>query len=170
MENQNLKVVRGDTDPIVVTCSGDYTGYSALYAWKASREITADRLLEKTSVASQITIEYDEENDQTTFTITREAIDTQDIIQSTLFHEVQCSTGNKVLTPVGGIVSLIGDVITPFDGFDLPSNATRFQQVDATNAGNLELNIVKTINGVKKYEFISLTELAGYLKPILDNL
>jgi hypothetical protein len=169
----DLKHKRGTKKTHSVHLIGDHTNRELSFVVKNGLAESKERVIEKLKSRGEISASYDSASNITTCLIQMIKTDTVDLPVQTYpwdIDSINTNDAEDVETVEGGNYILQQDVQTPYDSYGLPANATRVQQVDATNAGNLELNIVKTINGVKKYEFISLTELAGYLKPILDNL
>jgi hypothetical protein len=171
---QNIELMREDSGIYVFSAvKGNYTGRTNYVTIKKDKVITGDRLVEKSSSADQVTAVYNSSRNETTFSFNYLPEDTGDLNEDQYVYDISSinpEDPSDIKTPKWGYLKLLGDVRNALNGFALPTGAKRFQQVDASNAGNLELNIVKTVNGVKVYEFIPLTELAGYLKPILDNL
>lgn len=166
MLNKNITIKRGDLTSIVLIIDGDRSQDVLSFVVKELLDLTADRLIEK--AGNLITAVYNSEANRTIITISLLDEDTADLEAKKYYWDL-VSTDDKT-TIAGGEFVLVADVQTPFDGFALPESAVRFQQVDATNGAVNDIAIIKEVDGVKYYEFISPADYAAILKPILDNL
>lgn len=147
---KNFTIYRGDATIITWEVAEDLTGKVLLFGIKANKNLTSERLVEHTPnyTGGIVTVEI-------------EAGDTADLIQSNLFYDLINLTDNETIAT--GKIILIGDVITPFDGFALPEHATRVLNVDISSFNENDMLIVKTINGQKVITSITIDELKTLL-------
>lgn len=166
MRNLKLTQKRGDSASLKIILDSDYSSHTLSFVVKESTDLTADRLIEKLTASMIIT--YDTDADKSIILIPIEPEDTADLEAKEYLWDLLSVAEDKTIA--GGAFSLIADVQTPFDGFALPESAVRFQQVDAANGAVNDIAIIKEVDGVKYYEFISPADYAAILKQILDNL
>lgn len=176
----NFLVERGDAylgdDRLEIIIPGDWTTYKLSWAVKETKVITDDKLIwKRNSLAggSDAELEAVLEGSNTVIKISLLEADTHDLQVFKNYHDLEATDAvdsDKKKTIAKGEFKIDADVQTGFDGSALPSDAVRFQQLDASNSAVGDLTHTIEVNGVKYFEFISPTELAQILKPILDNL
>ncbi|MFZ5986915.1 MAG: hypothetical protein ACOYWZ_07310 [Bacillota bacterium] len=150
MQIKNFEVYRGDKTTLTIDVTDDLSGKSLLFAAKQSKDLTAPRLVEKTPAYNNGKI-----------IIIIDAYDLADITDSSLYYDIVNQTDN--ITIATGKITLIGDVVTPFDGFALPTDAARVLNIDATNFAENDMFIVKNISGQKQIVAITIQQLKTLL-------
>jgi len=163
----NLKYKRGTKGTVLIQLSGDHTGRELIFVVKETSELTANRIIEKKKSLSEITAVYDSDVDTTDITVQIEAEDTADLTAANYPWDIDSVSTDDVKTPDGGYFTLLGDVQTPFDGFSLPSGATRFLQIDARDFLADIMIITDTKDGVMVFRTITLEELKQKLNQII---
>ena len=140
----NKQIVRGDKAEITWTYSSDISSYEIIFVVKASRDAAAgefsNRLIQKKNTVaggsdSQLTAVY---STQTTITVKLLPEDTQDLQAKTYYYDIikrDHADTTDSRTIFSGNFTLIADVQTPFDGLDLPLNATRVIPISSDTLG-----------------------------------
>jgi len=164
---ENIEIFREDSGTIILKpVKGNYSNRLNYITFKRDKNITSDRLIEKSSSASQVRCTYNSAKDESTFEFDYLPGDTSELSAGILFYDIESQNpldANDRTTPKWGYCKLIGDVKNDFDGFILPQTAVRFQYVDAANGG---VGDIVQINSAKQFEFISLISLKAQLAAL----
>jgi hypothetical protein len=149
---------------------------------KGSKEITADRIIEKKNVLAggsidQIKTTYEDDRNETLLEVYILPADTGDLASTIYYYDVDSvstSTTSDNEPVAYGEVEIIQDVQTDYDGKDLPEQAKRFLSIDTTNFVDNTILIYTKENGFKA---VHLNLIKDYIESIgghdeidLDNI
>jgi hypothetical protein len=116
---QNKEIRRGDDIDLIFTLDGDYSSDTISFIAKATKDLTATRVLEKASSDNtELELDYSESLDKTTITVHLLQADTQSLTDEFLYFDIFNDTDNE--TPIHGKLWLLADVQTPYDGSFVP--------------------------------------------------
>ena len=130
---KNITITRGDNQDVEFSTTGDYTsGYDFRFVVKASRTLTASRLIDLDS--NFISASYT--SPKTTFTVSIPDTSTRDF--TSLIYEydlaVQNQSTNSIKTLYSGEFRIYQDVWSPFDDTDsLTDNTVRYVPILSSN-------------------------------------
>lgn len=111
MNKQDIEIVRGDDETVILKLLGDFTSETAYFTIKEDREdLTGFRYVDLTT-GSGIVATYDDT--ETTFTMTIPKANTSSLVFSEMDYDLVFDE-NK--TKITGKVKIIHDVRTPTDG------------------------------------------------------
>ena len=119
----------GVEDIITYDIPGDQSQRVHSFVIKADKNDTSNRLVQKTSTLGQITAVYSPISLKTTITINLSKEDTFDLGGKTYYWDHRCDSAtdsSDTKVPIRGNFVIEAAVQTPFDGTNLPSEATRF--------------------------------------------
>ncbi len=141
VKKYDFDIVRGDKTNLSAIVQGDYSTYKLIFVVKADKELTSDRLIEKKNTlagGTGITATYN--GKVTSFVISIDKEDTQDFTNLVYYYDLTAtsiSDTSNIKTILTGTLNLTFDVQTPYDGTDLPNNATRYLPIlpDSFHAG-----------------------------------
>ncbi len=155
---KNYVLLRGDRRVITETypfglSNGIYKLTCKAYRENPYEALIEDRIIEIVGVRTGNTLTFDISPEQTA-----------SLLENTYQYDICNTTIDKTIQK--GFIFFEYDVRTPFDGIILPGNTKRVISVDARNANEYEMIIVKNIGGEKQFTWISL----GELKNLLNSL
>lgn len=135
----NALIIRGDRTDLTITISGDYHAYKLLFGVKSDKLTTTSRLIQKKNVLAggadaQLTATYTAPN--TTVTIKLLPEDDWDFTNTKYYYDLNATSttdSTNVHTLIIGEIAIRQDVITDFDGTDLPSAAERYYPITVTS-------------------------------------
>ncbi|MGK9477932.1 hypothetical protein ACSSV9_14070, partial [Melioribacter sp. OK-6-Me] len=134
-KEQKFIIYRGDPAQLTITLDGDYSGKEFLFGAKKDKNTTSQRLIEKSGV--DISVTYNASQNKSTINILLAEEDTQDLTYNYLEYDLINITDNR--TVARGKLYLEGDVITPYDGTDLPADAQRYIPYKINQLQDLQL-------------------------------
>lgn len=180
---QKVTVNRGDAVELNFTLPGDVTAEKIYFTVKPDRELTSARFIDKANLIgggsdSQILATTKGNNTEITVFIVPE--DTQDLSNGTtgvtkvsddylsLQYDVCTQTtgdpDGTLRSLVDGEFQILGDVRSPFDGFETPNEVTRFQQIDASDYNPFDmLQVTQDGEGNKSFIQLTVSELLTQL-------
>jgi hypothetical protein len=133
--SNNITVYRGDSKTLTFTAAGDYSTGNIYFTVKKDRLESSNRLIDKSNTDNTITAVYS--SGKTTLSVSLTKYDTWDLTAGSYFYDIETQADTShVLTIFTGSFNIIGDIRTPFDGIDLPTNATRFIAIDISKITN----------------------------------
>lgn len=124
MTRENKELVRGDKQSLVFTYSGDLSARKLIFVMKASRSLTASRLIEKKNTAAgggdtELTATYSASTGLTTITVIILKANTSALSAQTYYYDITSEAAGDAAdhtTILTGKAYLIADVQTPTDG------------------------------------------------------
>jgi len=164
----DLTVKRGDYKELVFKHKGDVTAKILSFVVKLTKDQSSNRLVFKRNTiaggdTNQISASYTSPN--TTITVKILSSDTWDLNAKLYYYDlvsIEPTDSNKEVTLFDGKFNIPWEVQGPFDGTDLPDNATRITTVSLANATSLYSTIVWDTTG-KYYYPISLNDFKNLL-------
>lgn len=171
---KDVTVYRGDSSRIEFKANGNITAKGITFVVKLTKSFSSPRLIQKkNSIAGGSSAEI-----TSTFTAPQTKVsvilgpdDTQDLTGATYYYDIVAADAGVLesyLTFNYGIFKVIQDVQTPFDGTDLPEDATRITTVSLDN-GNNNYDILIWDSTLVKYKPISIDSLRILVNDIPDD-
>jgi len=154
------KIVRGASETFEIVIEGDHTSRTVYLTAKANRKLESGRLISIDSTTSDLTLEYNGTNTNVTVKLVPD--NTKDLQITTLevdIESVNASDAEDVVMPASGTFTIINDVRTEFDGYNLPDEKVTFQQLDASDFEVDSLMWVQDVGGIKTMVEITIAEL-----------
>lgn len=170
VKTKDLKVYRGDkisADDLYVEVAGDHTARNLSFAVKADKELTSDRLIEKTI---ELTAVYS--GGKTKIGIPLDAVDTQDLAEKKYYYDLTSTSpadATDVITVSKGKFDVEGDVQTPYDGTDLPGDAQRYIPYLPVDPETHIMSVHPTVRNLDLEES-TLEEVKEFLMTLVDDL
>lgn len=162
----DLKHKRGTKKRVTIPVPGDHTNREIIFTVKRGYKETDDRVIEKKKSLGEIDTTYDSTKNVTNCSFWLLKNDTTDLAISNYPYDIDSislTDPEDIDTPAGGALILLQDVRTPFDGTALSSSATRYVNLDASEAEVGDVIQCKLVSGVKVFQLITLTELKKQL-------
>lgn len=121
LSNTNIWMMRGDTKTLSFNYNGNILNDSLIFVVKSSKEITAVRLISKTTYNNQINILFG----VSSFVYVRlDAGDTDDLTLAKYYYDITRIHNGDSTTIFIGELNLQPDIGTPFDGTDVTGRVT----------------------------------------------
>lgn len=121
LSNTNIWMMRGDTKTLSFNYNGNILNDSLIFVVKSSKEITAVRLISKTTYDNQINILFG----VSSFVYVRlDAGDTDDLTLAKYYYDITRIHNGDSTTIFIGELNLQPDIGTPFDGTDVTGRVT----------------------------------------------
>lgn len=121
LNNTNFNIMRGDATTLTFASKYNLTGDSLIFVVKASKDITAVRLIQKTSYDNQITIST---GTKSFLYIKLLSDDTDDLTLAKYYYDITRIKDGDTTTIFIGELNLQPDIGTPFDGTDVTGRVT----------------------------------------------
>ena len=159
---QDLTFNRGDERELNWTLPGNISTEKVYFTVKPDRVLSSSRYVEKKNTlagGSDTEILVTSDGSKSSVTVFMLEADTYDLSDLSLVYDLWVEAITPSFTSatyVDGDFTLLADVRTPFDGFAVPSTATRFLQLDADDFTSGSLFQVSTDGGGDN-TFIELT-------------
>jgi len=135
LSNTNIWMMRGDTKTLSFNYNGNILNDSLIFVVKSSKEITAVRLISKTTYDNQINILFG----VSSFVYVRlDAGDTDDLTLAKYYYDITRIHNGDSTTIFIGELNLQPDIGTPFDGTDVVGRVTTV----SLNNGTIEHELV----------------------------
>ena len=129
LNNTNFNIMRGDATTLTFASKYNLTGDSLIFVVKASKDITAVRLIQKTSYDNQITIST---GTKSFLYIKLLSDDTDDLTLAKYYYDITRIKDGDTTTIFIGELNLQPDVGTPFDGTDITGRVTTVSLANGT--------------------------------------
>lgn len=171
MVETKLTIQRGDKVSKELLIPGDITTRKLSFGVKADLEIDSDRLIQKRNTLyggsdDELTANYDSVKGKTTVTIFFDKEDTADFTNDYYYYDLisqDADDSDDEITVAKDLIKIDKDVQTPFDGTNLPSSATRYVNLDASEAEAGDLIQCQLVDGVKTFVLITIEDLKTQL-------
>lgn len=129
LSNTNIWMMRGDTKTLSFNYNGNILNDSLIFVVKSSKEITAVRLISKTTYDNQINILFG----VSSFVYVRlDAGDTDDLTLAKYYYDITRIHNGDSTTIFIGELNLQPDIGTPFDGTDVTGRVTTVSLANGT--------------------------------------
>ncbi len=121
LNNTNKWIMRGDDVTLSFNYKTELTNDTLIFVAKASKDITAVRLIEKTTYDNEISLSG---TSRTSIFIPLSSGDTDDLTLSRYFYDITRIKNGDTTTIIIGELYLQPDIGTPFDGTDVIGRVT----------------------------------------------
>lgn len=149
----NITMTRGDSVVCTLKVIGDKSDHALSFAVKEGTAFTDPRLIQK-DTSDGISLSYS--SPYTYILVTIKPEDTQDLTAKYYYYDVYDSTTQQTI--VNAYLTIKSDVQTPFDGTDLPEDATRITTVSLDN-GTTQGGVVAWDTTETRYNTIPIDSL-----------
>jgi N-methylhydantoinase B/oxoprolinase/acetone carboxylase alpha subunit len=167
----DLKFIRGTKQKFILYVPGDVTARKLRFVVKEDKELTTDRLIEKNNTLNggsdaELKATYIAGQNRTTLEIFKQKVDDGDFTNDAYYFDVRSISTTDSADDVRierGDIRMDFSVSSDTDGTNLPSSASRWVNLDASEAEVNDLIQCKLVGGVKVFQLITLTELKQQL-------
>ena len=171
MLTKELSWYRGDKTDFSFVVTGDHTARKLRFVVKADKTITGDRLIEKKNTLfggsdAELEAAYSSTTGKTTITVHILEDDNSDFANSKYYFDIVSISNtdpDDTETIVKGTINNNFDVQTDYDGTNLPSSATRYVNLDASEAEVGDMVQCQLVGGVKTFVLITIADLKTQL-------
>lgn len=167
----DLKFIRGTKQKFILYVPGDVTARKLRFVVKEDKELTTDRLIEKNNTLNggsdaELKATYSSGQNRTKLEIFKQKIDDGDFANDAYYFDVRSISTTDSADDVRieqGNIRMDFSVSSDTDGTSLPSSASRWVNLDASEAEVGDVIQCKLVGGVKVFQLITLTELKQQL-------
>lgn len=169
--DQFINAVRGDKTTLNFSVTGNITARKLDFVVKESKYFSSPRLIWKQNTlaggdSSEVYASYNGTLNRTTVQVTLLPIDTWDLYGEAYVYDLLSTSTtdtNSVVTVYDGVLKILFDVQTPFDGANLPGSGGRITTIALSN-GDTDSSFVMWDDVNELYEPVS----KATVKSVLD--
>lgn len=129
LNNTNFNVMRGDATTLTFASKYNLSSDTLIFVVKASKDITAVRLIQKTTYDNQITVST---GTKSFLYIKLLSDDTDDLTLAKYFYDITRIKNGDTTTIFIGEINLQPDIGTPYDGTDITGRVTTVSLANGT--------------------------------------